>query len=152
MWAQSRNSNRIWIFLKLIESKLLCDISMLKIFSQVSFFSLCDMCRCTKNLNWRRAKWLNLIVFKKETSLLSLSIVNKGVFDIQCEVARVRVQSPRIRDKLASIQAQSSHIRDLHLHVLALGNVSFTCGWFCERGLIHHKPFWKHQAKPATFC
>ena len=39
----------------------------------------------------------------------------------------------------------------LHLHVLALGNVPLTCGWFCERGLIHHKPFWRHQAKPATF-
>ena len=39
----------------------------------------------------------------------------------------------------------------LHLQVLALGNVPLTCGWFCERGLIHHKPFWKHQAKPATF-
>ena len=39
----------------------------------------------------------------------------------------------------------------LHLHALALGNVPLTCGWFCERGLVHHKPFWKHQAKPATF-
>ena len=28
---------------------------------------------------------------------------------------------------------------------------TLTCGWFCECGLIHHKPFWKHQAKPATF-
>ena len=35
------------------------------------------------------------------------------------------------------------------VHVLALGNVPLTCGLFCERGLLHHKPFWKHQAKPA---
>ena len=39
----------------------------------------------------------------------------------------------------------------VHAHVLALGNVPSTCGWFCERGLIHAKPLWKHQAKPATF-
>ena len=40
----------------------------------------------------------------------------------------------------------------LHLHDLALGNVPLTCGRFCERSLISHKPFWKHHAKPATFC
>ena len=34
---------------------------------------------------------------------------------------------------------------------LALGNVPLTCGCFCERGLIHYKPFWKHHAMPATF-
>ena len=38
-----------------------------------------------------------------------------------------------------------------HLHVLAFGNVPLTCGWFCERRHIHHKPFWKHQVKLATF-
>ena len=37
------------------------------------------------------------------------------------------------------------------LHDLALGKVPLTCGCFCLRGLIHHKPFWKHHAKPATF-
>ena len=40
----------------------------------------------------------------------------------------------------------------LYLHDLALGNVPLTCGRFCEGSLINHKPFWKHQAKPATFC
>ena len=41
----------------------------------------------------------------------------------------------------------------LHLHLddVALGNVPLTCGWFCEYSFIHHKPFWKHQAKSATF-
>ena len=28
----------------------------------------------------------------------------------------------------------------------------FTCGCFCVRGLIHHKPFWNITAKPATFA
>ena len=49
------------------------------------------------------------------------------------------MQSPRIRDILASTQAQSSRIRDLHLHVLALGNVSFTCQWLILRAW-HHTP------------
>ena len=39
----------------------------------------------------------------------------------------------------------------VHLNDLALGKVPLTCGCFCVRGLIHHKPFWKHHAKPATF-
>ena len=43
------------------------------------------------------------------------------------------------------------HQVHLHLRDLAPGKVLLTCGCFCVRDLILHKPFWKHQAKPATF-
>ena len=47
--------------------------------------------------------------------------------------------------------AANSQSQHLHLHDLALGKVPVTCGCLCVCGLIHHKPFWKHHAKPAMF-
>ena len=53
--------------------------------------------------------------------------------------------------KKANRRENEAH-QGLHLHDLALGNVALTCGYFCMRGLKHHKSFWRHHTKPAKFA